>query len=159
MRGTLRHALVRQRPLHRRVFALVGAAARRSGPLHDDVVEHRVEETGLAEGIGPIRGRVRFYSIYAVVVIAVFTALTAAMTYPQVRYLNNAVTFDDGDPLFSTWRLAWVAHQLPRDPLRLRGHGREALVAHVGRGLLEPGFGLLEERDRGRARSRRPRLH
>ena len=21
-----------------------------------------------------------------------------------------------GDPLFSTWRLAWVAHQLPRDP-------------------------------------------
>ena len=117
--GGLRHALVRQRPIHRRVFGLVGAAARRSGPLRDDGVEHRVEEAGLAEGIGPIRGRVRFYSIYAIVVVAVFTALTAAMTYPQVRYLNNAVTFDDGDPLFSTWRLAWVAHQLPRDPLRL----------------------------------------
>ncbi len=26
---------------------------------------------------------------------------------------------DEGDALFSTWRLAWVAHQLPRDPLHL----------------------------------------
>ena len=26
---------------------------------------------------------------------------------------------DTGDPLFSVWRLSWVAHQLPRDPLHL----------------------------------------
>ena len=26
---------------------------------------------------------------------------------------------DTGDPLFSIWRLSWVAHQLPRDPLHL----------------------------------------
>ena len=26
---------------------------------------------------------------------------------------------DQGDPLFSVWRLAWVAHQLPRHPLQL----------------------------------------
>jgi hypothetical protein len=43
--------------------------------------------------------------------------LAAAMTYPQVRHLDAIP--DPGDPLFSTWRLAWIAHQLPRDPLHL----------------------------------------
>ena len=41
------------------------------------------------------------------------------MTYPQVRVLDRGVSLDIGDPLLSTWRLAWIAHQLPRDPLHL----------------------------------------
>ena len=49
----------------------------------------------------------------------VFVALTAVMTYPQIRFLTQPVVPDYGDPLLSTWRLAWIAHQLPRDPLHL----------------------------------------
>jgi hypothetical protein len=43
--------------------------------------------------------------------------LTCLMTWPQVARLNAVP--DLGDPLFSTWRLAWVAHQFPLDPLHL----------------------------------------
>src|SRR3954467_9166211 len=56
---------------------------------------------------------------YSIGIVIVFAALTAAMTYPQVRVLDRAVTPDSGDPLLSTWRLAWFAHQLPRDPRHL----------------------------------------
>jgi hypothetical protein len=52
-------------------------------------------------------------------VTLVFAALTAAMTYPQVAQLGSGVSPDTGDPLFSTWRLAWIAHQLTHDPLHL----------------------------------------
>jgi hypothetical protein len=48
---------------------------------------------------------------------AAMALLTILMTYPQIRRLDAVP--DLGDPLFSTWRLAWVAHQLPRDPLHL----------------------------------------
>jgi hypothetical protein len=48
---------------------------------------------------------------------AVFSLLTAALTWPQVRDLDWVG--DLGDPLFSIWRLAWVSHQIVRDPLRL----------------------------------------
>ena len=41
------------------------------------------------------------------------------MTYPQVRHLDTGVSPDIGDPLFSTWRISWVAHQIVRDPLHL----------------------------------------
>jgi hypothetical protein len=47
----------------------------------------------------------------------VFSLLTAALTWPQVRDLDWVG--DLGDPLFSIWRLAWVSHQIVRDPLRL----------------------------------------
>ncbi len=56
------------------------------------------------------------------VVIAVallFVGLTALMTYPQVRFLSTGVSPDVGDPLLSTWRLSWIAHQIVRDPLHL----------------------------------------
>lgn len=43
--------------------------------------------------------------------------LTAAMLWPQVRQLDAIP--EHHDPLFSMWRLAWVAHQLPRDSLHL----------------------------------------
>ena len=47
--------------------------------------------------------------------LALFSLLTAIMTYPQVLHLRDGV-HDDGDPLMVTWVLAWVAHQLPRAP-------------------------------------------
>ena len=52
-------------------------------------------------------------------VVLLYAALTVAMTYPQVTVLDRGVSVDIGDPLLSTWRLAWIAHQLPRDPLHL----------------------------------------
>ena len=52
-------------------------------------------------------------------VILLFWGLTFLMTYPQIRMLDRGVTLEIGDPLLSTWRLAWVAHQLPSDPRHL----------------------------------------
>lgn len=43
--------------------------------------------------------------------------LTVAMLFPQVQHLDSVP--DHLDPLFSIWRLAWVAHQLPIDPIHL----------------------------------------
>ena len=47
-----------------------------------------------------------------------FAVLTAVLTYPQLARLHSHVGIHY-DALFSIWRLAWVAHQLPRDPLHL----------------------------------------
>jgi hypothetical protein len=46
-----------------------------------------------------------------------FSALVAALTWPQVARLEWVA--DLGDPLFSAWRIAWVSHQFPRNPLAL----------------------------------------
>ena len=46
-----------------------------------------------------------------------FGALIAAVTWPQVQRFHSVP--DLGDPLFSVWRMAWIAHQLPRAPLHL----------------------------------------
>jgi hypothetical protein len=49
--------------------------------------------------------------------VAGFSLLVIALTWPQIRRLDSVA--DLGDPLFSIWRIAWVAHQLPRHPLSL----------------------------------------
>jgi hypothetical protein len=54
---------------------------------------------------------------YAIALFAGFSVLVVAMTWPQLRAMYSVP--DLGDPLFSIWRLAWVSHQLPRDPLAL----------------------------------------
>jgi hypothetical protein len=47
-----------------------------------------------------------------------FVLLTAAATYPLINVFDPALPdFDDAQ--FSVWRLSWVAHQLPRDPMHL----------------------------------------
>ena len=46
-----------------------------------------------------------------------FAVLVAAFTWPQVRHMGGVP--DLGDPLFSIWRIAWVNHQIWRDPLTL----------------------------------------
>jgi hypothetical protein len=47
-----------------------------------------------------------------------FTLLTLVLTYPQGLVLSSHVGVHY-DALFSVWRLAWIAHQLARDPLHL----------------------------------------
>ena len=47
-----------------------------------------------------------------------FAALTIALTYPQIRFMQSQVGLHY-DALFSVWRLAWIAHQVPHDPLHL----------------------------------------
>jgi hypothetical protein len=53
---------------------------------------------------------------FALVVLG-FSALTVALTWPQIIRLYSVA--DLGDPLFSIWRIAWISHQLPRNPLAL----------------------------------------
>jgi hypothetical protein len=113
--AALRHFFVPWQPLHRRITAVVGAAARAAGPLTDDLT--------LLGRTGPDRPAAQRRSRYLLAlqipaVFLLYTALTAYMTYPQVTKMDHAVQ-DIGDPLLSTWRLAWIAHQLPRDPLHL----------------------------------------
>jgi len=54
----------------------------------------------------------------ALAALAAYCALAAILTYPQVTQLTTAVA-DHPDPLFSVWRLAWVAHQLRSNPAQL----------------------------------------
>src|SRR5438874_1690095 len=51
-------------------------------------------------------------------VLVGFAALTAAFTYPQLRYIGSRAG-THYDALFSTWRLAWIAHALRTDPRHL----------------------------------------
>jgi hypothetical protein len=113
--AALRHFYVPRRPLHERIAETVGAAARAAGPLTDDLTLLGRREPGRPQAQRP-RRHVLFLQILGVFLL--YTALTAYMTYPQVLKLDHAVQ-DIGDPLLSTWRLAWIAHQLPRDPLHL----------------------------------------
>ena len=55
----------------------------------------------------------------ALLAVTVFYFLVAAaVTYPQVRLIARAIP-NMVDGYFNIWRLAWVAHQLPRHPLDL----------------------------------------
>ncbi len=47
--------------------------------------------------------------------VALLTVLTVIIPWPVALHLGTQVPGHD-DPLFSIWRLAWVAHALPHDP-------------------------------------------
>jgi hypothetical protein len=55
---------------------------------------------------------------YTFITTLLYTALTAALTYPQALHLADTV-HDDGDPLLNAWAIAWVAHQLPIAPAHI----------------------------------------
>jgi hypothetical protein len=46
-----------------------------------------------------------------------YTVLVAFATWPQVAQMYSVSDF--GDPLFSIWRLMWITHEFPRDPLNI----------------------------------------
>src|SRR5262245_33644504 len=50
-------------------------------------------------------------------VVLAFILGTFWFTYPQINALDSVPSHND--PMFSTWRLAWVAHQLHTDPRHL----------------------------------------
>ena len=54
----------------------------------------------------------------AAAVVIGLAVLTIAMTWPLLSP-SAAVLPDSDDAYFSVWRVAWVAHQLPRDPSQL----------------------------------------
>lgn len=62
--------------------------------------------------------------------VALFALLTIALTLPQI--LHPAGVLPHGDSWFNLWRLAWIAHQLPRDPLHLF----DANIHYPARGTL-----------------------
>ena len=53
-----------------------------------------------------------------VTAVATLIALTAVVTWPQVLHLSTQVPGHD-DPLFSIWRLSWIAHALTTSPAHL----------------------------------------
>lgn len=109
-----RHALRRRPALHERVVAAWRWFLRvQAHPPQDDVFDTGRASTAAAAA------NWRRAALWSVGVVGLYAALTLAMTYPQVRVLDRGVSVDIGDPLLSTWRLAWVAHQLPIDPWHL----------------------------------------
>jgi len=56
--------------------------------------------------------------VFPISTVVLFTVLTAAMTYPQILHMSDAV-HDPGDPLLNLWALSWIAHQLPIAPAHL----------------------------------------
>ncbi|HVH27636.1 MAG TPA: glycosyltransferase family 39 protein [Vicinamibacterales bacterium] len=107
----VRHLLLRRPALPERIHEWVRQLARSAGRLRDD-----------AEllGIRPLSFGTWREAVWVLAgVTLLFAALTAGMTYPQALQLGSGVSPDTGDPLFSTWRLAWIAHQLAHDPLHL----------------------------------------
>lgn len=53
-----------------------------------------------------------------IIVFVLYLVGAVIFTYPLARDLRTATT-DLSDPLLDAWALAWVAHQLPRDPVHL----------------------------------------
>jgi hypothetical protein len=106
-----RHVLVRAPSLPRRLVSGIARANQAAGPLGDDAADAAPLERQPRQGNRRIVG--------GLLIVALFSALTVMMTYPQIRGMRTYVSVNEGDPLFSVWRLAWVAHQLPRDPLNL----------------------------------------
>ena len=51
--------------------------------------------------------------------LAVFALLAIGHTWPLARNPAHLSRNDNGDTLLNTWAIAWVAHQLPRDPLHV----------------------------------------
>jgi hypothetical protein len=73
---------------------------------------------------------VRTGRLYAAVA-ALSIALTVLMTWPLGRISTPVIPASD-DANFSIWRLAWIAHQLPRDP----AHLFDANIFHPAPGTL-----------------------
>jgi hypothetical protein len=51
--------------------------------------------------------------------LALFLGLAALQTWPLVTDLAHLSRNDNADTILNEWVLAWIAHQLPRDPGRL----------------------------------------
>ena len=72
--------------------------------------------------------------------LALLTALAVILTWPQALHLGSQTALHD-DPMFSIWRLSWVAHALPTDPAHLFDanifHPHRRTLAHSDAMLLQ----------------------
>jgi hypothetical protein len=66
------------------------------------------------------------------VALAAFVLLAVIHTWPLARNPAHLSRNDNGDTLLNTWAIAWVAHQLPRDP----GHLFDANIFYPERRTL-----------------------
>jgi hypothetical protein len=55
----------------------------------------------------------------SIAVLGLFVALTALHTWPLAAHIGTLSRHDNADAVLNEWAVAWVAHQLPRDPLHL----------------------------------------
>lgn len=55
----------------------------------------------------------------ALAALLLFAVLTVIHTWPLARDPGGNSRVDNGDMMLNAWIVAWVAHQLPRDPLHL----------------------------------------
>jgi hypothetical protein len=106
--GAIRHWAVRSPTLIDRVRAF----PERVPEDADDRAPLAPDEAALF----PSRSLPRAVIEFAGIAVA-YGILVVVMTWPQAARLDMVP--DLGDPLFSTWRLAWIAHQIVRDPLHL----------------------------------------
>ncbi|MCB0195109.1 MAG: hypothetical protein KDJ65_24390 [Anaerolineae bacterium] len=67
------------------------------------------------EGSRATQGRL----LWPILVLAFYSILAVALTWPLVTRMATAVPNDIGDPLLNTWILAWDHHALLTQPLRL----------------------------------------
>jgi hypothetical protein len=111
----VRHVLQRRPAIHQSIAAHIVALTKTGHALADDLA--LLYQARADAAITSPTGR-RRRLVEGVGVVLLFAALTCVMTYPQVRQMDR-VSVDTADPLLSTWRLSWFAHQLPRDPLHL----------------------------------------
>jgi hypothetical protein len=114
----LRHLIVRRPALHEWIVDGILEAAKKPGPLPSDTPAPPRLPSSLPRPAARYRRWARQLSL-AVGVVALYSALTAVLLLPQVRQLSSGLSVETGDPLFSVWRLSWMAHQFPRDPLHL----------------------------------------
>lgn len=54
-----------------------------------------------------------------IVALVVFVLLACAHTWPLASDPAHLSRVDNGDAMLNMWTIAWVAHQLPRDPVHL----------------------------------------
>jgi hypothetical protein len=97
------------------VWAAILAALRHwRVPRHPVLRKLRPVEVDTDQWFGQTTGQRAWHGV-AVAGCAVL--LTIVMTWPQTAKLGWVP--DIGDPLLSTWRIAWIAHQIVRDPIHL----------------------------------------
>ena len=77
---------------------------------HDRAVE-------VDPGYGQPKQSLASFLMELTIVTVGFAVFVGVLTWPQASLLHSVP--DKGDPLFSTWRVTWIAHQIVRDPLHL----------------------------------------
>lgn len=61
-------------------------------------------------------------------ILALFAALAVVHTWPLATDPGRLSRNDNADAMLNEWTVAWVAHQLARDPIHLFDGGRRLAV-------------------------------